>query len=290
MIRIMVALIITIPLTGCLSQIALIKQDPAILGCTTATYKDLVSLPSPEGKIVAAVYKFKDQTGQYKSPFNITYSTAVTQGATSILIKTLEDSGWFIPVEREGLQDLLNERKIIQSNISNNNETLLPPLVPASIILEGGIISHDTNTITGGFGTRYFGIGGSTEFQKDMVTIYLRAIDIRDGSIIKSVTTNKTILSKKMDLGVYKFVKLKRLLEVETGFSTNEPRQICVLEAIEKAVYSLIIEGILDKHWALRNPEDIKSPVIQKYIMEREGVKEEISFKHKRNLLKVKDG
>lgn len=268
MIRVIVVLMMSIFLAACVSHVTLIKPKPATLGYTTAIHKNLASLPPPEGKILAAVYKFKDQTGQYKPSSNITYSTAVTQGATSILIKALEDSGWFIPLEREGLQNLLSERSIVQS--SEKNLPFFPPLTPAAIIMEGGIISYDTNTITGGLGARYFGIGSSTKFQSDTVTIYLRAIDIRDGSIIKSVTTSKTIFSKNVDFGVYKFVRLKRLLEVETGFSTNEPQQMCVLEAIEKAVYSLIIEGIIDKRWALKNPEDIKSPIIKSYLEERE--------------------
>jgi len=40
---------------------------------------------------------------------------------------------------------------------------------------------------------------------------------------------------------VFKFVTLKDLLEVESGFISNEPAQLAVLEAIEKAVHTLLI-------------------------------------------------
>ena len=255
------------------------KSSQTSLAYTTAVHNELVSLPPPKEKIVVAVYQFADQTGQYKySPTVTTYSRAVTQGATSMLIKALEDSGWFIPIERERLTHLLKERDIIdttrKSYKSSQGQSLppLPPLLYAGTILEGGIISYDTNVLTGGFGAKYFGLGGDIEYRKDQVTIYLRAVSTQSGKILKSVSTTKTILSKEVHLGIFRFVRLKELLEAETGLTTNEPPQMCVLEAIEKAVLNLIIEGIVDEIWTLKNPQDIKSPIIQKYLEEKEGV------------------
>ena len=255
------------------------ELSQATLVSTTAVHKHLVSLPPPEKEIVVAVYQFADRTGQYKySPNVATQSRAVTQGATSMLIKALEDSGWFISVEREGLNRLLKERELIDEtrkhykNSEGKSLPPLPPLLSPGIILEGGIISYDTNIITGGFGAKYFGLGGHLEYRKDQVTIYLRVVSIKSGKILKSVSTTKTILSKEVQLGIFRFVLPKKLLEAETGLTTNEPPQMCVLEAIEKAVLSLIIEGVLDELWKLKNAEDIKSPVIQGYLEEKETV------------------
>ena len=77
--------------------------------------KEFDTLPPPAGeKYVAAVYKFQDLTGQRKSAANFaSFSTAVTQGADSFLIKSLQDVGdqkWFIVVERGGLENLVKER------------------------------------------------------------------------------------------------------------------------------------------------------------------------------------
>ena len=61
------------------------KPARATVGYTTAIHNDLISLPLPPAPIVVAVYKFRDQTGQYKSSgASTTFSTAVTQGATSM--------------------------------------------------------------------------------------------------------------------------------------------------------------------------------------------------------------
>ncbi len=263
-------------LFGCANFFTPLRTEKATLGIKTKLTKELTSLPAPKDKIVAAVYKFRDQTGQYKaSSTGSTFSTAVTQGATSILLKALEQSGWFVVIEREGLSDLLNERKIIRSSRANyeannsNNQDLLPPLLFAGVILEGGIISYDTNVLTGGSGAKYFGIGGSGQYRQDRVTIYLRAISTQSGRILKTVYTTKTILSQMIDVGLYKFVDYQRLLEVETGYSYNEPVDMCVTEAIEKAVQSLVIEGIFDNLWSLKDPADINSPEIKNYLTEK---------------------
>ena len=107
------------------------------------------------------------------------FSTAIPQGITSILIKALEDSDWFIPIERENVANLLNERQIIrttkqeytQNNNKNNNNQQLPPLLFAGVLLEGGVISYDTNVLTGGLGARYFGIGASTQYRQDRICL-----------------------------------------------------------------------------------------------------------------------
>ena len=267
-------------LTGCNSFLEPVKTFNATVGPETTINKQLTSLPSPKEKIVAAVYKFRDQTGQYKlSSVGTSWSTAVTQGATSILLQALEESGWFVAIEREGLSNLLNERKIIRSSRANysannnENEQLLPPLLYAGIILEGGIISYDTNVLTGGEGIKYFGVGGSDQYRQDRISIYLRAISTQSGRILKTVYTTKTILSQQVDIGIYRFVDFQRLLEVETGYSSNEPVELCVKEAIEKAVESLIIEGVKDNLWELKSPEEINSSVIKAYEKEKEQIK-----------------
>jgi curli biogenesis system outer membrane secretion channel CsgG len=266
----------------------------ATVGYTTALHDDLVSLPPPEEKVIVAVYKFRDQTGQYKTSANATtFSTAVTQGATSMLVKALEDSGWFIPIEREGLPNLLNERKIIRSSRlqyeSENGEAMpaLPPLLYAGVLLEGGIVSYDTNFITGGAGLRYFGMGGSGQFRKDRVAIYLRLVSVKNGEVLKTVSTTKSILSKEVDFNVYRFVSVEKLFEAETGFSTNEPPSMCVLEAIEKAVLSMVIEGIEEGLWGLKNPQDINSPVIQSFLEERKQKEMMVAFDKKGELIQV---
>ncbi|WP_300362783.1 CsgG/HfaB family protein, partial [uncultured Pseudoalteromonas sp.] len=95
-------------LSGCSSMGNLIPPTKQLATTLepTETFKTLQALPQPVGSIPVSVYSFRDQTGQYKPQANVSsFSTAVTQGANSILVQALHESDWFIPVEREGLQN-----------------------------------------------------------------------------------------------------------------------------------------------------------------------------------------
>ncbi|HXF65958.1 MAG TPA: CsgG/HfaB family protein [Burkholderiales bacterium] len=251
----------------------------AQLAPASETHRDLVNLPAPKGKIVASVYGFRDQTGQYKPAPDSSFSTAVTQGAGALLVKALADSGWFIPVEREGLQNLLTERRIVRALESQQPQPQQAPatanlsgLLPASVLLEGGIIAYESNVRTGGAGAKYLGIGASEQYRTDQVTVNLRAVDIRTGRILVSVSTTKAIYSYKLAADIFRFVSFKKLLEVEVGYTRNEPAQLSVLDAIETAVIHLVVQGVQQNHWTLNNPDDLRSPLIQSYLQAQRAI------------------
>lgn len=234
-------------------------------------HPDLQNLPRPKGQIVAAVYNFRDMTGQYKASPDSAYSTAVTQGAASMLVKAMLDSNWFQPVEREGLQNLLTERRIVRSQDEPGTtpSEKLPALIPASIVIEGGIVGFDSNVRTGGAGLRYLGVGASDEYRTDQVTINLRAVDIRSGRILASVSTSKTVYSMKLRGDIYRFVRFKELLEAEAGFTRNEPGQLCLQDAIEAGLIHLIAQGVRRNLWSLADARDITHPVLRAYLTEQ---------------------
>src|SRR5690606_29604395 len=235
-----------------------------------STYQDLINLPKPRGVVVAAVYGFRDQTGQYK-PSPSSFSTSVTQGAASMLMDALQASGWFMVLEREGLQNLLTERKIIRASQQKEGTPAnildeLPPLQAANIVLEGGIVGFDSNVRTGGEGARYLGIGGSREYRVDQVTVSLRAVDVRTGQVLANVMTSKTIYSVARSAGVFKFIELKDLLELEAGYTYNEPAQLCVLSAIEAAVAHLIAQGVERRLWQAADHGSLWNSSLAKYL------------------------
>ncbi len=234
--------------------------------------RDLTQLPEPKTKIAVAVYGFRDQTGQFKPSPESTYSTSVTQGSASMLIKALKDSGWYIPVEREGLQNLLTERKIVRAIEAPGDKGKplinLPNLMPASLIIEGGVIAYESNVRTGGKGANYLGIGASTQYRVDQVTVSLRNIDIRTGQVLNSVSVTKTIYSYQFSASLYKFTSYQHLLQGETGYTSNEPAQLAVREAIESAVVHMTVQGVRDRFLELKEPQQIFSPIIQTYLAE----------------------
>ena len=272
-------LLLVAELSGCAPYFhqAFLNTQPARLGAEVSANEVWRTLPAAQQRVVVAVYKFRDQTGQYKPQANgSSFSTAVTQGATSVLLRALEESKWFDPIERENLGNLLNERKIIRSTRAEYTEQTgkpqppLPPLLFAGIILEGGIISYDANIITGGAGLRYFGAGSSGQYRQDRVTVYLRAISTNSGKILKTVYTSKTILSQQVDASLFQFVSFKHLLETETGYTYNEPSEMAVKEAIEKSVQALIYEGIVQHIWAPADTAAQHGPNLLAYLHEKE--------------------
>ena len=246
----------------------------------TQTQLELEGIPPPDRPVAVTVYNFSDETGQFKpSEQGQTLSRAVSQGSTSMLIKALEETGnrtWFTVVERAQLKNLLTERQIISEmrqrylGEKGVNPEALPAMLFAGVILEGGVIGYDTNTVTGGAGASFLGIGAHGEYRQDTVTVSLRAVSVRTGEVLATVTASKTIASKAIDASVFKYVAFKQLLEAEAGITTNEPDQIALQEAIEKAVYGLVMEGVDLKLWNFKDP-DAGWPMLWRYRQESSG-------------------
>lgn len=256
-------------LTGCLTAPPDQAAKPTLLP-RAQSYQDLTNLPPARGKIFVSVYNIQDETGQFKPYPASNFSTAVPQSATAMLVSALKDSKWFIPLERQGLQNLLNERKIIRAaqengSVAENNARALSSLVAANILIEGSIIGYESNVKSGGVGARYFGIGASTQYQLDQIAVNLRAVDVNTGEVLSSVNTSKTILSYEVQAGVFRFVDYQRLLEGELGYTTNEPVMLCLMSVIETGVIYLVNDGISRNLWQLQNPQDAKAPVLEKY-------------------------
>jgi curli production assembly/transport component CsgG len=243
----------------------------------TEVNQKLRDLPPPKLPVAVAVYGYGDQTGQMKpiaQGQNVqTLSRAVTQGATSILIKALQDAGcgrWFTVVERVRLENLLKERRIIadmrQRYLGEQivDPNALPPLLFAGVLLDGGIIGYDSNTKTGGIGANYLGIGGDVSYTEDTVTVYLRGTSVKTGQVLLSVVANKKILSYGVDGNAFRYVTFNRILQAEAGFTRNEPGSLAVEQAIEQAVLMFIVEGSARGLWAFQN-KGFQSKIIEDY-------------------------
>lgn len=278
--RTLISLAVVTALTGCATGSAIREKvtgnqfDEPVVEQSVYLQKDKNKLAAPAGgPIPVAVYGFRDLTGQRKSVQNIaSLSSAVTQGADAYLIKALQDVGeqrWFTVLERVGLENLIKERQMIRQmreTYQGRDAKPLPPMVFAGVILEGGIVGYDSNTLTGGSGVRLLGIGASTQYQSDTVTVNLRTVSVSTGEVLTSVTVTKTVLSYMDKFGVLKFVDSgTSSIEAETGASINESINKATALAIQAAVVDTIREGARKGHWGFK--EEVKnvertSPVI----------------------------
>lgn len=257
MIRPLVASLLLGSLSACgIVPQEVVSQPPTIV---TSDNSEFNTLPPPrDGRIVVAVYRFDDKTGQRRPSDRVAHmSTAVTQGAESWVITALRDVGggtWFRVVERVGLENLARERQIIrQSRESVDDNTPIPPMLFAGMIVEGSIVGYDSNVLTGGAGARYLGIGATTQYREDIVTVTMRAVSVQTGEVLASVAVTKNIVSHSDNLGVFRFVDMgTRALELETGNARNEPVTYAVRSAIEQAVVEMIHEGARLRLWSFR--------------------------------------
>jgi len=150
MVRVIAVLLAAALLAGCsnnkvTSSSRLEKDVDAAQVITNKRFNELAVLPEPHtGKpIPIAVYRFTDLTGQRKPSNNFaSLSSAVTQGAETLLIKALQDAGggkWFQPLERVGLENLTRERQLIRSQREVYEKDQAKPLTP---LIVAGIMGY----------------------------------------------------------------------------------------------------------------------------------------------------
>ena len=138
--------LLAIFLSGCATYATLPpKVAPAV------TYNKMDEVPEPDQKkIVLAIYQFADMSGQQKP--NTVFgemSKAVTQGSSVLLINAIKEVGqgkWFRVAERESLQSLLQERKLIRTTrqiTQGDKAKPLGPMLYAGAYVTGGIVGYD---------------------------------------------------------------------------------------------------------------------------------------------------
>lgn len=249
----------------------LLEQAPVVTP-PSPTGVNLETLPPPARKIDIAVYQFPDLTGKNEPNDNIAeYSRAVTQGGSGLIVDALKRAGggrWFTVVERTGLNNLLQERQLIRATRQEYDKDQAKPLPPihfAGLLIEGGILTYDANTMTGGVGANFLGIGVNTQYRRDVVTVGVRVISVQTGEVLTSVTTTKTVYSAGITGSVYKYVSIDQILQAEGGVTRNEPTQLAVRQAIELAVYATVMEGARAGIWRFGDP-GLGKTLTQQYI------------------------
>jgi curli production assembly/transport component CsgG len=276
-------------LSGCaISQkVGLLEEKPKL--AKNEMVKELDSIPPPsKGRLTVAVYQFADKTGQRKAtPGIASFSTAVTQGGDALLIRALQDVGrgtWFDVVERGNIDALTKERLIIaqmRQAYEGQNAQKLMPLQFAGMIIEGGIIGYDSGLESGGIGYNFLGIGPTTQYSKDVITISLRAVSVNTGKILATVTITKIVLSTSDSIAIFKSIDpgglssiinqvgaantgsqsaIAGIFQFESGITINEATTIALKAAIESAVVELVKEGERKGIWEYKYPMPPEKP------------------------------
>jgi curli production assembly/transport component CsgG len=255
-----IPIITMLALAGCGAHTAGVHEQPSLAPAPVPVIADIAELDGP--KIPIAVYEFTDKTGQRKPNDRFSQlSSAVTQGAEVYVIDALKNIGnetWFTVLERNSLQNLTKERQLIRSTAEtfDDGKSPLKALKYAGLMIEGGVVGYDSNITSGGIGARYFGIGASTEYRTDQVTVAMRIVSVQTGEILLTVLTQKSIASHSSGADVFRFLDLgTKALEVETGMAVNEPTSYAVKAAIEAAVAELVKQGEEKSFWKFKGKD-----------------------------------
>ena len=155
---------------------------------------------------------------------------------------------------RNKIDNLVRERQIVRSTREEHDaDKDLQPLLFAGVIIEGGIIGYDSNITSGGRGARTLGIGTTTTYRRDVVTVSLRGISVLTGEILLNVQSKKTILSVGTGFDVFKFIDLDtQLVEIEDGVADNESITVATRAAIEAGVVGLIEQVHERGYWTIQ--------------------------------------
>lgn len=215
--------------------------------------KTLSILPPFDSEpLVVGVYSFTDQSGQRSANDNggSSMSTVLPQGLSSILVQELQQAGdgsRYLVVERENVDALLTERRIAVASLPEEQSTQLTPLLLPGIILTGGAVSYDRRVSQDLRGLGFKSVNGVNEVVTDQVGIILRAVSVKNGVVLASIHTRKSVISARSGIsGLY--ILKNGVLALEIGGSANEPISLAVRLAIAAAVLELTHEGI-EKGW-----------------------------------------
>ena len=236
--------------------------------------EELRNLPPAQIKPTIAIYpnSFRDLTGQRRSNSSFAlFSTAVTQAPEAFLIRAFKhtaDGKFFRVVERVGLDDLVKERQLIRSTRQEfEDDDKMKPLLFAGLLVQGGVISYESNLKSGGSGARYLGIGTSKQFREDTVTISLRLVSVATGEVLMETLVSKSILSTSVSQDVFRFIEAgTELVEIEGGISENESVSIALQKAVENGVLNIINIGIDRGYWKYEQTKIIKPDCIDECI------------------------
>lgn len=159
-------------------------------------------------------------------------------------------------------QRIQQQQFLAPANVGLNNQLL----GNAEYIIQGGIVGYDSDEVTSGAGLRLLNIGGFGEVRKDIVTVNMRLVDVRNGNIVLNKTLAKGIYSQKLQGSSFGFVDVDKILETEIGYSYNEPVFEVLNLTIQAAVLDIIKQGISRNLWQFRDVVIRQNNLIQNHL------------------------
>lgn len=246
-------------LASCTNPTELDVKPPELTQQSAAAMSMLAKLPEPTTPaLIVGVYSFEDQTGQRAVTDRQTaeLSSAVPQGLSSLLVQELTRVGegkYFRVVERERVDDLLNERRVVAAMLGDQAEDQLQSLLLPGIMLTGGAVSYDRMVMQKFGGVGFASVNARREVVSDRVGIVVRAVSVQTGEVLESIYVSKEVLSQVSGLNGLSVIG-SEVAAAEFGVAENEPVSLAVRMALAAAVNEVVLRGINRGWWEVKVP------------------------------------
>ncbi len=179
-------------------------------------------------KKTIAVSRFENNT-------DVAGQASIGTGMADQLADALIQSGKFVVIERQTLEDVVAEQDIAASGRAAVSETARTGnIIPAQILIKGTVSEFEAETQKGGTGISVSGISLGSSKSQAHVAVILRIIDSTSGQVIDSVRVEGEASAKGIKIGID-----KGGIDLGTESFKKTPLGKATQIAIDKAVVAL---------------------------------------------------
>ena len=208
-----------------------------------------------------AVTSFEDLTGARVDGGSSTAVAASGHLLLEFILKNYRDEGHLAIYSRRLLSELINERRLAQqantsyateavNSLSKATQALmgnakikplhdLPDLGPVDFLITGAVIGYDKNTRDSGAAAGMVGVSNRYQQSEDSVSVLVELINVKTGAMSGIGIASELISSKLFNAGVFKYLEVDKILELEGGGSLNEPKTYALYLALTQAVENM---------------------------------------------------
>jgi curli biogenesis system outer membrane secretion channel CsgG len=149
------------------------------------------AIPGPRRTIAVGVIQ---ASGGFTSGENWSAGGALS----SMLAKTLTESGRFVVVERNDLGDVLNEQQLRAAKVAGGSTATPVKMIPAQYLVVGSVTEFGApnqggGLSIGGIGSNGFGGGLGLNRQSGKISVDIRILNPRTGEVMEAFTVSQEV-------------------------------------------------------------------------------------------------
>lgn len=236
---------------------SMVEQRPVALSASVELTEAVGGFFDKRKGRAISVMGFEDLTGQRIESGTSAAVASSGRILTEYLLDQTNTKDRFQVLDRNLLTEMVNERRLAaQANATNEAEVLanasevmrpliegtiapvfdVPDLTPVDYMLQGAVVGFDRRLLDGGNGAGLLGMRVNERISRDQITVMIKLVDVATGKIIGTGHSTRFIDSSMASVGVFKFLREDKLLEIESGIAINDAASLALFYAIDGAL------------------------------------------------------